>query len=122
MSEAGKRIIEGAEEALRVAKGEQPAASIWHNGFEYVPRVQTRNDAPVTAATVDDIAQLIINYFADVAKGYADDLPTETEFQRGYKRGRIEAHGSIKAEIRDYEQKMPFWTHDLSRALKDRDG
>lgn len=50
MSDAGKRLIEGAEEALRVAKGEQPAASIWHNGFEYVPRHPSRNDVLEEAA------------------------------------------------------------------------
>lgn len=31
------RIIEGAKEALAVARGEQPAASVWINGHEYVP-------------------------------------------------------------------------------------
>lgn len=36
-SEAGKRILEGVKEALAVAKGEQPAASVHINGFTYVP-------------------------------------------------------------------------------------
>jgi hypothetical protein len=38
---AGRRLIEGAEEALAIAKGEQPAAAIWHNGHKYVPAEQT---------------------------------------------------------------------------------
>ena len=37
MSEAGKRLLEGAKEAIAIAKGEQPAAAIWQNGFRYVP-------------------------------------------------------------------------------------
>ena len=37
---AGRRLIEGAEEALAIAKGEQPAAAIWHNGHQYVPATE----------------------------------------------------------------------------------
>lgn len=37
MRNAGKKIIAAAEEALSIAKGEKPAAAIWHNGNRYVP-------------------------------------------------------------------------------------
>ena len=33
----GTKIIKGAKEALAVARGEQPAAAIYHNGHRYVP-------------------------------------------------------------------------------------
>src|SRR5690606_31291008 len=33
----GERMLHGAREALAVAKGEHPAAAIWHNGHRYVP-------------------------------------------------------------------------------------
>ncbi len=42
MSEAGKRLIEGAKEALAIAKGEQPAARIWHQGHSYVPEAEVQ--------------------------------------------------------------------------------
>lgn len=38
MTKAGERLIEGAKEALAVARGEQPAASIHVNGHTYVPK------------------------------------------------------------------------------------
>jgi hypothetical protein len=38
MSES--KILTGAREAVAVAKGEQPAAAIWHNGFRYVPEAE----------------------------------------------------------------------------------
>jgi len=37
MSETGKQMIAAAEEALAIAKGDKPAAAIWHNGHRYVP-------------------------------------------------------------------------------------
>jgi hypothetical protein len=37
MSKAGKRLIDAATEAVAVAKGEQPAAAIYHKGHKYVP-------------------------------------------------------------------------------------
>ena len=40
MSEAGKRLIAGATEALAVARGEEPAASITVNGHRYVPAAE----------------------------------------------------------------------------------
>lgn len=36
MSEAGERLIEGAKEALAIARGEQPAARIHVEGHAYV--------------------------------------------------------------------------------------
>lgn len=38
----GSKIIEGAKEALAIAKGEQPAAAIWHKGHKYVPEAEER--------------------------------------------------------------------------------
>lgn len=38
MTKAGKRMIEGAKEAVAVARGEQPAASITVAGHTYVPK------------------------------------------------------------------------------------
>jgi hypothetical protein len=40
MTKAGKQITEGLQEAVAIAKGEQPAASITVNGFRYVPEVE----------------------------------------------------------------------------------
>lgn len=40
MSQAGERMLEGAREAVAIAKGEQPAASIWIKGHRYVPEVR----------------------------------------------------------------------------------
>lgn len=37
MTKAGEKIIEGMAEALSIAKGEQPAARIFHKGHAYVP-------------------------------------------------------------------------------------
>ena len=34
------KIVQGAKEALAVAKGEAPAAAIWHNGHRYVPEAE----------------------------------------------------------------------------------
>ncbi len=42
MSRAGERLIEGAKEALAIAKGEQPAARIHINGHTYVPESAVR--------------------------------------------------------------------------------
>lgn len=48
MSEAGKRLIDGAQEALAIAKGEKPAARVHINGYAYVPeqRWQLIESAP----------------------------------------------------------------------------
>lgn len=40
MTEAGKRLIEAAQEAVAVAKGEIPAAAIYHNGHKYAPAAE----------------------------------------------------------------------------------
>lgn len=40
MTKAGKCIIEGAKEALAIAKGEIPAARITINGHAYVPETE----------------------------------------------------------------------------------
>lgn len=37
MSEAGRKIIAGLEEAKAVARGDKPAARIFHMGHVYVP-------------------------------------------------------------------------------------
>jgi hypothetical protein len=37
MTKAGERLLEGAAEALAIAKGEQPAARIHIRGHSYVP-------------------------------------------------------------------------------------
>jgi len=49
MSEAASRIIEGAREALAIAKGEQPAASMTINGHKYVPADQLESALAVAA-------------------------------------------------------------------------
>ena len=41
MSKAGKRLIASLEEAVKIAKGEQPAARIHHQGHSYVPEAST---------------------------------------------------------------------------------
>ncbi len=40
MSKAGEQIIAGAEEAVRIARGEIPAARIWQDGHAYVPEAR----------------------------------------------------------------------------------
>lgn len=48
MTEAGDRLIEGAKEALAVAKGEHPAMRLHIDGWTYVPEavlIQEVNDA-----------------------------------------------------------------------------
>lgn len=42
MGKAGERIIEGAKEALAIARGEQPAARIHVQGHSYVPEQDLR--------------------------------------------------------------------------------
>ncbi len=34
------KIVQGAQEAVAVAKGETLAAAIWHNGYRYVPEAE----------------------------------------------------------------------------------
>jgi hypothetical protein len=48
MSDAGERLIEGAKEALEIARGNQPAARIHFHGHAYVPenRWQPIDSAP----------------------------------------------------------------------------
>lgn len=45
MTKAGKRMIAGAKEALAIAKGDQPAASVTVNGLTYVPKPVALEDA-----------------------------------------------------------------------------
>ncbi len=42
MSEAGERLLEGARDALAVAKGEKPAAAMYIAGHRYFPADDTR--------------------------------------------------------------------------------
>lgn len=52
MTKAGERLLEGAREALAIAKGEQPAARITIHGHAYVPedRWQPIEAAPTNRA------------------------------------------------------------------------
>lgn len=54
MSEAGKRLIAGTKEALAVARGQEPAASITINGHRYVP-AETPSDALALARRVANL-------------------------------------------------------------------
>jgi hypothetical protein len=45
MTKAGERLLEGAREALAIAKGEQPAASVTIGGHTYVPKNVAFEDA-----------------------------------------------------------------------------
>jgi hypothetical protein len=42
MGKAGKRILAGAKEAVAIAKGEQPAASMYVAGHRYYPAEDVR--------------------------------------------------------------------------------
>jgi hypothetical protein len=55
MTKAGDKIIEGAKEALAVAKGEIPAAAMWINGHRYVPADEADAEA---IASMREIANL----------------------------------------------------------------
>lgn len=48
MSKAGERLLEGAREALAIAKGEEPAASITVQGYTYVPKPVALEEAART--------------------------------------------------------------------------
>jgi len=50
MTKAGERMIEGVKEAVAVARGEQPAASITVAGHTYVPK----NDVAAAIRVVQD--------------------------------------------------------------------
>ena len=55
MSEAGKRLLAGAAEALAFAKGEEPAARIHINGHTYVPEsalIAAKNEGLELAASI----------------------------------------------------------------------
>ncbi len=80
MTKAGKRLIEGAQEAVRVARGEEPAASITVKGYRYVPAKQTSPEVSALAAKylamdADAIARGVTDDFA-AAVDLADDLKT----------------------------------------------
>lgn len=40
MTKAGEQILEGMNEAVAVANGDQPAARLWHKGHAYVPEAE----------------------------------------------------------------------------------
>lgn len=60
MTDTGARIIGALQEAALIAKGEQPAARIWHQGWAYVPQPRTIDEAIVAAAVMldDEVWQL----------------------------------------------------------------
>lgn len=45
MTKAGKKLLQGAREAVAIAKGEQPAASMTIRGHTYVPKVVALEEA-----------------------------------------------------------------------------
>lgn len=71
MSKAGSRILEGAREALAVAKGEAPAASITVNGHRYVPA-----DRIASLERERDEARQIVRDIHWMARRYADGRMT----------------------------------------------
>lgn len=60
MTEAGARIIGALQEAALIAKGEQPAARIWHQGWAYVPQPRSVDETIIAAAVMldDEVWQL----------------------------------------------------------------
>src|SRR5690606_32750246 len=60
MTEAGERLIGALREARAVARGEEPAARIWHRGWAYVPQPRSVDEAIVAAAVMldDEVWQL----------------------------------------------------------------
>lgn len=54
---SGARIIEGAKEALAVARGEEPAARITINGHSYVPEINLNPDTVHVVQLLEAIAR-----------------------------------------------------------------
>lgn len=46
------KIVDGVKEAAAIARGEAPAARIWHNGIAYVPETEGK----ALAAHRDDVS------------------------------------------------------------------
>ena len=73
-------LVKGATQALAVAKGEAPAASIWHNGFEYVPRSR------ITALEAENaMLREALKPFADLgtwlnSRKFSDGSPMDGDF------------------------------------------
>jgi hypothetical protein len=74
MTDAGRRLIEGAQEALAVASGEKPAASIWHNGHRYVPAsaAEPVNVKPL-GDVLDDLRSKVRQELVDAAHTFRSD-------------------------------------------------
>lgn len=61
MTKAGDRLIGALTEARAIARGEQPAARIWHQGWPYVPQPRWSPDETIICAAVmldDEVWQL----------------------------------------------------------------
>ena len=67
---AGERLIEGAKEALAVARGEQPAARLHHNGHTYVPLAEFEALSAALAAGAPGVKVLPDNFIERHAEGY----------------------------------------------------
>jgi len=74
MTEAGQRLIGALKEARSIARGEQPAARIWHQGWAYVPQPRSVDEAIVTAAVLDAIPENVKALLADPNAVHANML------------------------------------------------
>lgn len=58
MTKAGEQLLEGAREALAVARGEQPAARMHINGHTYVPEAELLAVKAALAVSEQQVARL----------------------------------------------------------------
>src|SRR5688500_7911064 len=89
------RILEGAKEALAVARGEQAAASLHINGHEYVPATQLDSLLKEREALQARVKELEANSFAE--------------------------RGLRMAMARDRSDEMKHWKARAIRAEQERD-
>lgn len=77
MTDAGDRLIAGANEALEIAQGVRPAAVLHIDGWDYVPRRDLLRQTDASAALVKKARQLI-ELLDDMEKNHGGLIGTAT--------------------------------------------
>ncbi len=83
MSEAGSKILRGLEQAVAIAKGDQPAAAIWHNGHRYVPEASL-------AAVRADATREMVEALEEIAGQDIVELNLDPDWPRRIARAALE--------------------------------
>jgi hypothetical protein len=65
----------------------------------------------------DELAQTLVDHFAEIAEGRVDERTRDASYEDGYAEGRQDAANAIRAELTDIGLSFPFWTTDLPAAL-----